>query len=140
VATVASLNWRRCLTVGVVIALVDLLANAVSRGQPPDGEIQVWLFLLDWFANVALFAFLGHRTGLETGRATAAAEAGVLSSLVPALAAVALELNLPRPAGDDLAIPLSERVIAVVAQNIILGGCSAWIAGFLANRTRPTAR
>ena len=136
-----SVNWRYCLKIGVAIALVDLAHVALARGQPPAGELRALVDSIALIANVMLFSHLGFRTGQATGRATAAAEAGVIASLLPALAAAMYEVMLPSwmDAGD-VALPLVNRIVGAVAQNIVLGGLSAWLSGWIASRARSVTR
>ena len=134
-------NWRFCLKVGLAVALVDFAHLALTRGQPPTSEFRQLVGLLALAANVMLFSHVGFRTGQETGRATAAAEAGVVASVLPALAAALYPLVLPSwldPA--ELAQPVVNQVVGVIAFNIVLGGLAAWFSGWVASRTRPRAR
>src|SRR6476469_7285884 len=134
-----SLDWRWCLKIGAIIVLVDALALLIGRGQGPDIELTDVLASLDHFANIALFGYVGFRTGRETGRATSAAEAGVLTSLLPGLVAAVLDFLLPAT-GSDLAVPLINRVVGSIAINVALGGISAWFGGWSASRSRTPVR
>jgi hypothetical protein len=134
-------NWSFCLKIGLAIVLVDFANLALTRGQPPTGEFQQLVGLVALAANVMLFSHTGFRTGRDTGRATAAAEAGVVASLLPALAASLYPLVLPGwldPA--EAAQPLVNRIVGVVAFNIVLGGLTAWFSGWFASRVGPAAR
>lgn len=133
-------NWRWCLKIGLLIALIDLAIVALSRGQDPTSELSASFDLVDQIANVALFSLVGYRSGQQTGRATAGAEAGVITSLLPAVAAAAY-LLVPgfAPTATEETLPLINRLVGVVAFNIALGGISAWLSGWLGNRNRARA-
>jgi hypothetical protein len=134
-------DWVWCLKIGLVVVLIDSLTVFVARGAGPESALAAAMDTLDQIANVALFSYVGFRTGLQTGRATAAAEAGVCASLLPALAAALYQLLLPpeaTTAGEVL--PLPNRIIAAVALNVVMAGLSAWIAGWFAGKSRPPAR
>ena len=130
-------NWRFCLKVGALVAVVDFATLMLSRGQSPASELRAAADLVGLLANVALFSHAGFRTGMDTGRATAAAEAGVLASLLPAILVVLYHLFFPEwmVTGAEQA-PLVQRVVGSVATNIVLGGVSAWLSGWLASRGR----
>jgi hypothetical protein len=135
-----SFNWRFCLKVGVLVALVDLATLGLAQLRPSD-ELRSVLDLLNLIVNVMLFSRVGFRTGLETGRATTAAEAGVVTSLLPALAAALYPVLLPAwidPASAE--IPLYRQIVSVIAWNIVIGGLSALLSGFLASRGRTPVR
>ena len=134
-------NWRFCLTVGALVALVDFAGLMLSRGQTPTSEMRSVIDMLGLVANVALFSHVGFRTGKDTGRATTAAEAGVLASLLPAMAAAVYQLVIPGwfdPSQES--VPLVNRMVAAVAFNIVLGGVTAWLSGWLASLNRARTR
>ena len=134
-------DWRFCLKIGTAIVVADLLTLALVQNLPPDSDQRVLLETIDEIVNVMLFAFVGFRTGRETGRATSAAEAGVATSALPALVAAAYQIVGPNldSTGADVT-PLVNRVVASVAFNIVLGGLSAWFSGWLASRGRSAVR
>jgi hypothetical protein len=136
----ASPNWVWCFKIGLLVVLVDSLTVFVAREAGPDSALAAGMDTLDQIANIALFSFVGFRTGLQTGRATAAAEAGVCASLLPALAAALYQLVVPEVATGAEVLPLPHRVIAAVALNIVMAGLAAWIAGWFASKSRPPAR
>jgi hypothetical protein len=135
-------DWRWCLKMGLAIVLVDLVTLALSEGQAPDSELRAFLQSIDQVANILLFSWVGYRTGQATGRATAAAEAGVVASLLPAAAAALYQIFQPGLGGpaDETGLPLINRVVGSIAFNVVLGGISAWFAGWLARRGRAAAR
>jgi hypothetical protein len=121
----------------VAVTLVDLAVLALGHGQDPTSGLVAFLDSLDQIANILLFGYAGYRTGLETGRATAAAEAGVIASILPAAAAALYQIVQPPGSSPTLeTVPLPNRVVASVAFNIVLGGLSAWLSGWLASRSR----
>jgi hypothetical protein len=122
---------------GLLVTAIDLLTVSLAQGTPPDSEIRVLLETIDQVFNVAIFGIVGFQTGRATGRTTAAAEAGVVASLLPGLAAAAY--SLIQPAEPGLETPLVSRIVASLAINIVFGGLSALIAGWLANRQRRQA-
>jgi hypothetical protein len=134
-------DWRWCLKIGMAIVLVDLVTLALSEGQAADSEVRALLESIDQVANILLFSWVGYRTGQATGRATAAAEAGVVASLLPATAAALYQIFQPGLGViDEAALPLINRVVFSIAFNVVLGGISAWISGWLARRGRAAAR
>lgn len=133
-------NWRWCLSISGLIVLIDLVAVTLGRQQPPDSDLVGLLDTLDQIANVALFALVGFRIGQVSGRATAAAEAGVLTSILPAAAAaIYLLLGIGPTPAEPGAAPLLNQVIFIVAYNIVLGGLTALVAGWIASRSRGSA-
>jgi hypothetical protein len=135
-----SFNWRFCLAIGLLVALVDFVGLMLGRGQPPTSEARAMVELVALVANVMLFSHVGFRTGQQTGRATAAAEAGVLASLLPAAAGVVYLVLLPTwvdSATDGL--PLANQLVGHIAFNIVLGGLAAWLSGWMASIGRKRA-
>lgn len=133
-------NWRWCLNIGALIVLIDLVIVTLGRQQPPDSDVVALLDTVDQIANVALFALVGFRVGQATARATAAAEAGVLTSLLPAAAAAAYVLLGLGTAPSEAGAPsLLNQVIFIVAYNIVLGGLTALVAGWIASRARSAS-
>jgi hypothetical protein len=123
---------------GLIVTAIDLLTVSLGQGSPPDSEIRVLLQTIDQIFNLTIFAIVGFQTGRATGRTTAAAEAGVVASLLPGLAAAAYSFVQPaEPGVDD---PLVNRVVASIALNIVLGGLAALIAGWVATRQRSPTR
>ena len=123
---------------GLLIAAIDMLTVSLAQGSPPDSEIRALLASLSLIANFTIFAIVGYRTGRETGRVTAAAEGGVVASLLPGLAAAAYSL-IP-PAETPLQGSPAAVVIESMATNIAVGGLTALVAGWLATRQQPPAR
>jgi ABC-type Co2+ transport system permease subunit len=134
-------NWGWCLKIGGVIVLVDLLSAALARGQAPDGELRIFAGTLDQLVNFALFAYIGYRTGRETGRVTAGAEAGVAVSILTGVVAALYHVLYPDPADvEAMAMPVANLVIQVIAINVVQGGITAWVASWLASRSRTPVR
>ena len=123
--------------VGLVIAAIDTLAlvlmNTDATSQWPIGDV-------DFLANVVLYSLIGFRVGKATGVVREAAEAGVIAAvLVSAVAIAASFLIRPPTGGGDSA----NTVIALLAQNIAIGGVLAILAGWLGSRSqqdRPPSR
>jgi hypothetical protein len=133
-------SWLWCLKIGAAVVLIDVAVLVLGQSQGPDSDLRGFLDTLDLTANVMLFAYAGYRTGLQTGRATAAAEAGVIASLLPALVAAVLPVVEPGLAGSAEPTPLLNRIVGAIAFNIVLGGISAWLSGWIASRRRPSTR
>jgi hypothetical protein len=135
-------NWFWCVKVGALIALVDALTTLVGRGLEPSSTTLEVIDAVDQIANVLLFSYVGYRVGRETGRATAGAEAGVVASLVPAcFAAIYQVIYMAAPTGAaDVDLSLTSRIVGAVALNIVLGGISALISGWIASRSRASVR
>lgn len=128
-------NWRWCLRMGLLVTAIDMLTVSLTRGSPPENEVRGVLENFDLIANLAIFAIVGYRTGRQTGRLTAAAEGGVVASLLPGLAAAALNLV---PSVEPLAQgSVASAVIGSIALNIVLAGLAALVAGWVATRQPP---
>jgi hypothetical protein len=135
-----SLNWRWCLKLGLLVVLIDLVSIALGQAAGGAEDAIALAGTVDNIANLVIFGYVGWHTGRLTGRATASAEAGVVTSLLPGIAAALLQLVLPASVGATEptaeALPLINALIAAVAFNIALGGGMAWLAGLLATRSR----
>lgn len=123
---------------GLLVTAIDMLTVSLAQGSPVDSEIRAMLASIDWIANFTIFAVVGYRTGRETGRVTAAAEGGVVASLLPGLAAAAYSLITPLDGASQGSV--ANVVVESIARNIVLGGLAALIAGWVATRQRPPAR
>jgi hypothetical protein len=134
-----AVKLRRCLSVGVLVVLADLLALGLSRTLAGSEEVAGLLMSADQMANVALFAYLGYLTGKETGSATSSAEAGVIASVLPACAAIAVQLVLP-PESVSGGASLGQLIVENVALNVAIGGVSALLFGWVASRNRTPVK
>jgi hypothetical protein len=135
-----SFKWSRCLTVGLVIVLVDLATVLLTQHESETSTLYATLGTLDNMVNILIFGYVGYRTGQETGRATPAAEAGVLTSVLPALVATLVALFAPQLVHLEADRALTEQLVGIVALNIVLGGVAAWIGGLIASRTVQSRR
>ena len=134
---VMSPNWRWCLKLGFLVVLIDLAAIALGRASGGSEDAATLAGAADNIANLIIFGYIGWRTGPLTSRATASAEAGVVASLLPAIAAALLQVFRPAGMGASEAgetVPLVNGLITAVATNIALGGVMAWLGGRLATR------
>src|SRR5688500_14094154 len=92
---VMSPNWRWCLKLGLLVVLIDLLAIVLGQATGGSEDALVMAGAFDNVANLVIFSYIGWRTGQLTGRATASAEAGVVASLLPGIAAALLQMVAP---------------------------------------------
>ena len=129
-----SLKWSRCLGAGLLIVLVDVATLLLTQRESEQSTLYAALGTLDNLVNILLFGYVGFRTGRETGRATPAAEAGVVTSLVPALAATAISLLAPQLVHFEAERGLAEQLVGVIALNVVMGGVAGWIGGLLSSR------
>ena len=123
--------------VGLAIAAIDtaslVLVGMSSTSQWPISDI-------DFLANIVLFALIGFRVGKSTGVVRDAAEAGVLAGVLVAAIGIAATYLL-RPATGTIDAP--NDVIAIVAQNVAIGGVLGILGGWLGSRAvqdRPASR
>jgi hypothetical protein len=127
-------NWRWCLKLGLLASIV--LGQTAGGSEDAIGLAGAF----DNIANLVIFGYVGWRTGRLTGRTTASAEAGVVASLLPGVAAALLQVAVPGGVGATEptaeALPFINGLIAAVAFNIALGGGMAWLGGLLATRSR----
>lgn len=123
-----SVAWG--IGVGSIIAVIDTVALVLTS---TDGSRQGLISDVDFLANVMLYSLIGFRVGRITGVVREAAEAGVIAAVL--VAAIALAANLVlRPATGT--IDSTQEVIAIVAQNIAIGGVLAILAGWIGSRAR----
>jgi hypothetical protein len=135
-----SFKWSRCLTVGLVIVLVDLATVLLTQQESDQSTLYTALGTLDNMVNIFLFGYVGFRTGQETARATPAAEAGVATSLLPALVATLVALFAPQLLRLEAESGLVQQLVQIIALNIVLGGVAAWIGGLIASRAVQNRR
>ena len=121
-----SIVWG--LGVGLVIALADAVTiYLTARPTPPElplAEINIMI-------NVALYTLAGFRVGKATGIVRAAAESAVLAAFVVSAIGVAF-LMLLRP--EIGSIQSTTDVVAILAQNVALGGLIGIVAGWIGSR------
>jgi hypothetical protein len=133
-------NWRWCLKLGLLVVLIDLLSIVLGQAAGGSEDAVALAGAFDNIANLVIFGYVGWRTRQLSGRTTASAEAGVVASLLPGLAAALLQVVVPTDVGATEstaeALPLINSLIAAVAFNIALGGGMAWLGGLLASRSR----
>jgi hypothetical protein len=123
--------------VGLLIAAIDTLSLVLmtipTASQWPIADV-------DFMANVVLYSLIGFRVGRVTGVVRDAAEAGVLAGVLVGLIGVAVTFVLPPPTG---AVDSPNAVVAIVAQNVAIGGVLAIVTGWLGTRAsqdRPAPR
>jgi hypothetical protein len=123
--------------VGLVIAAIDTLSlvliGTVGTSQWPIADA-------DFVANVVLYSLIGFRVGRVTGVMRDAAEAGVMAGVLVGVIGIVVTLVL-RPPTDG--IGSTNDFVAVIAQNIAIGGVLAILAGWLGTRAhqdRPAPR
>lgn len=125
------------LGVGLLIAAVDTL-SLVLMGM--SGISQWPIADIDFLANIVLYSFIGYRVGRATGVVRDAAEAGVLAGIVVAAIGIGVTYVVKPATGG---IGSTNDLIAVVAQNVAIGGVLAIIAGWIGARAvqdRPPSR
>ena len=121
-----SIVWG--LGVGLVIALADAVTIFLTaRPAPPEFPISE----IDIMINVALYTLIGFRVGRATGLVRDAAESTVLAGFVVSAIGIAF-LTLLRPAVGG--IDSTSDVVAIVAQNVALGGLIGIVSGWLGSR------
>ena len=121
--------------VGLVIAAIDTI-SVVLTGTP--GASQWPIADIDFMANVVLYSLIGFRVGKVTGVVRDAAEAGVIAGVLVAAVGIAVTAVLRPPAGT---LDSATDIVAIVAQNIAIGGVLAILAGWLgtrSNQDRPS--
>jgi hypothetical protein len=121
------------------VVLVDLVSIVLGQAAGGSEDAVALAGSLDNVANLVIFGYVGWRTGLLTGRATASAEAGVVASLLPGIVAALLQVLQPAGTGANEGtevLPLINGLIAALAFNIALGGIMAWLGGLFAVRRR----
>jgi hypothetical protein len=130
-----SVAWG--LGVGLAIAAIDtaslVLVGMSSTSQWPISDI-------DFLANIVLYTLIGFRVGKSTGVVRDAAESGVLAGVLVAAIGITATYAL-RPATGTIDTP--NDVIAIVAQNVAIGGVLGILAGWLGSRVvqdRPASR
>lgn len=123
------------VSIGVLIALVDLVSVLVSRNFPADGDVAQYIGLADQLANVVMYSFVGLRVGREAGMVRSAAEAGVLAGVIAGAAAILTSFVLPDAA---FASNATRQIIGILAFNIAMGGVLAWVNGWLTRRRPAT--
>ena len=123
--------------VGLAIAAIDtaslVLVGMSSTSQWPISDI-------DFLANIVLYTLIGFRVGKSTGVVRDAAESGVLAGVLVAAIGITATYAL-RPATGTIDTP--NDVIAIVAQNVAIGGVLGILAGWLGSRVvqdRPASR
>jgi hypothetical protein len=121
-----SIVWG--IGVGLVIALVDAVAIFVTARETlptvPVSEIDIML-------NVALYALIGFRVGKVTGLVRDAAESAVLAGVLVSAIGIGFVLLLKPAVGS---IESNMDVVAIVAQNIALGGIIGIVSGWIGSR------
>jgi hypothetical protein len=136
-----SIAWG--LGVGLAIAAIDALALVLTStawaGQwlIANGDV---VANVDFVANIVLYSLIGYSVGRATGAVREAAEAGVIAAIVVGIIGIGVALVL-RPATGGIAT--TTDVIAVMAQNIAIGGVLAIVAGWIGSRAhqdRPAPR
>ena len=141
---VMSPNWRWCLKLGLLVVLIDLVSIVLGQVAGGSQDAIALAGAFDNVANLVIFGYVGWHTGRLTGRTTASAEAGVVASLLPGVAAALFQLVMPAGVGATEptaeALPIINALIAAVAFNIALGGSMAWLGGLLATRSRGSGR
>ncbi|HZR99021.1 MAG TPA: hypothetical protein VFE37_09965 [Chloroflexota bacterium] len=109
--------------VGVVIALVDVLASQLSL-RITDTDLAAAIELLDLLINLGLCGLAGYRVAAARGELRSGLEAAVLAGLIVGLAGVGY--NLAR-GPEELA---AADAVYLVAMNVVLaagaGALGAW--------------
>lgn len=122
-----SIIWG--IGVGLVIALADAVTIFLTaRESPPALPISE----IDIMINVALYTLIGFRVGKETGLVRDAAEGAVLAGFVVSVVGIGF-LGLLKPAVGG--IDSSMDIVAIVAQNVALGGLIGIVSGWIGSRT-----
>jgi hypothetical protein len=123
--------------VGLAIAAIDtvslVLVGMSGTSQWPISDI-------DFLANVVLYTLIGVRVGRSTGIVRDAAEAGVLAGVLVAAIGIVATYVLHPPTGT---IDSPNAMIAIVAQNVAIGGVLGILGGWLGSRAvrdRPASR
>lgn len=123
--------------VGLVIAAIDTLTLVLISTNGASG----WPIAdADFLANVMLYSLIGFRVGKVTGVVREAAEAGVVAAVLVAAIGIAVSFVIRTPEGS---INSANDVVAIVAQNIAIGGVLAILTGWLGSRAqqdRPPSR
>lgn len=123
-----SIVWG--IGIGLVIALADSITVFIeAHGLAPDLPISEVNLLL----NIALFSLIGFRVGRAMGLVRDAAEAGVLAGFVVALIDIAFLLLL-KPTVGSLAINTWMDGVAILAQNVAMGGVIGIVSGWFGSR------
>jgi len=114
--------------VGLVIAAIDtisvVLMSAPGASEWPIADV-------DFLANVVLYSLLGFRVGKATGVVRDAAEAGVMAGVIVAAIGIGVTVVLRPPTAT---LDSSTDIVAIVAQNIAIGGVLAILSGWLGTR------
>jgi len=121
-----SIVWG--IGVGLVIALADAVTIFLTaRESPPTLPISE----IDLMLNVALYTLIGFRVGRATGLVRDAAEGGVLAGFVVSAVGIGFLLLL-KPAVGGINSTLD--VVAIVAQNVAMGGLIGIVSGWIGSR------
>jgi hypothetical protein len=132
-----SIVWG--IGVGLAIAAIDT-ASLVLAGMSSTSQWPISVSDIDFLANVVLYTLVGFWVGKSTGIVRDAAEAGVLAGVLVAGIGIAATYVL-RPATGTIDTP--NDVIAIVAQNVAIGGVLGILGGWLGSRAaqdRPASR
>jgi len=127
--------WRWGVLSGLAIVVVDLAAALLSSGQPDTSQQLVAAQTIDLLANLSIYSFCGFRVGNLTRVVRSAAEAGVTAGILVGIAAIVAGQVIAPPVSGDLLSP-----IAVLAENIAMGGLLAAASGFLGMRAPEPKR
>jgi len=121
-----SIVWG--IGVGLLIALVDAVTTFLTARESPPAlpisEINIML-------NVALYTLIGFRVGKETGLVRDAAEGAVLAGFVVSAIGIGFLLLLKPAVGG---IDSNMDMVAIVAQNVALGGLIGIVSGWMGSR------
>ncbi len=128
-----TLKWG--LSIGILVALVDVISAVATRDLSPESATAQYIGLIDQLANVVLFSMAGLRVGRETGVPRAAAEAGVLAGVIAGLVAILMPFVLP---GAPSTPATGRDMVGVLALNVAMGGVLGLLNGWLASRAGAT--
>jgi hypothetical protein len=116
-----TLTWG--LAVGIVIALVDLLAREITRGIT-DTDLAAAIVLLDLLINLGLCGLAGYRVAAARREIRPGLEAAVLAGFLAGAGGLVYQLAR----GGEPAEP--SEIVFLLAWNIVLaagaGALGAW--------------
>ncbi|MCC7372110.1 MAG: hypothetical protein IT306_27085 [Chloroflexi bacterium] len=123
-----SIVWG--IGIGLVIGLADsitvfLEAHAMAP-ELPISEVNLLL-------NIGLYSLIGFRVGRAMGLVRDAAEGGVLAGFVVALIDIGFLLLL-KPTVGSLAVSSWIDAVAILAQNVAMGGVIGIVTGWFGSR------
>lgn len=124
-----SIVWG--IGIGLVIALADsitvfVLAHELLPGMP--------ISEVDMLLNIALYALVGFQVGRAMGLVRDAAEGGVIAGFVAAVVDIGFLLLL-KPTVGNLAIDSWMDALAILSQNVAMGGVICIVVGWFASRS-----